>query len=87
MVGAMSAVWVSRKGATIFIASYVLACFILSTELLYFPRHVDSVQIWSQDTATADAVLRKPANTTVSGLVFYGRKDRVSCLRCYIEVS
>lgn len=29
----------------------------------------------------------KPGNITVSGLVFYGRRDRASCLRCYLEVG
>jgi hypothetical protein len=28
----------------------------------------------------------KPENITVSGLIFYGRKDRVRCMRCYLEV-
>ncbi|KAJ4264339.1 hypothetical protein NW762_005535 [Fusarium torreyae] len=27
----------------------------------------------------------KPENITVSGLVFYGRKSRVSTMRCYLE--
>lgn len=31
--------------------------------------------------------LRKPSGTVVSGLVFYGRRDRASCLRCYLDVS
>jgi hypothetical protein len=29
----------------------------------------------------------KPNNITVAGLVFFGRKDRVEMLRCYLEVS
>ncbi|KAL3959551.1 hypothetical protein ACCO45_004668 [Purpureocillium lilacinum] len=29
--------------------------------------------------------LRKPSGTVVSGLVFYGRRDRASCLRCYLD--
>lgn len=31
--------------------------------------------------------LAKPNNISVNGIIFYGRKDRVSCLLCYIEVS
>jgi hypothetical protein len=33
------------------------------------------------------SALTKPQNITVSGLVFYGRKDRVSCMHSYLEVS
>jgi hypothetical protein len=29
----------------------------------------------------------KPKNGTVVGLVFFGRKNRVEMLRCYLEVS
>lgn len=35
----------------------------------------------------AQSALVKPQNITVSGLVFYGRKDRVSCMHSYLEVS
>jgi len=37
--------------------------------------------------AMDEAPLIKPLGIKVSGLVFFGRRDRVSCLRCYIEVS
>ena len=29
----------------------------------------------------------KPKNVTIIGLVFFGRKNRVEMLRCYLEVS
>ena len=29
----------------------------------------------------------KPKDITIIGLVFFGRKDRVEMLRCYLEVS
>ena len=31
--------------------------------------------------------MKKPSNLTIVGLVFFGRKNRVEMLRCYLEVS
>ena len=31
--------------------------------------------------------MKKPTNVTVVGLVFFGRKNRVEMLRCYLEVG
>jgi hypothetical protein len=53
-----------------------------------------SLSIPQDDTDTtgltrrpAQKPLVKPENVTVSGFVFYGRKSRVSSMRCYLEVS
>lgn len=34
-----------------------------------------------------DSELIKPENLTISGLVFFGRKDRVESMHCYLEVD
>ena len=45
------------------------------------------MRVGTRGPATYEAPLIKPLGIKVSGLVFFGRRDRVSCLRCYIEVS
>ncbi|KAJ6440215.1 mitochondrial-processing peptidase subunit alpha protein [Purpureocillium lavendulum] len=74
-----------RRGAKVIAGCSVFVCFALILQLLYLSSRFYSPPTSTKESAVAAAIPRKPANTTVSGLVFYGRKDRVSCLRCYLE--
>ncbi|OAX77226.1 hypothetical protein ACJ72_08478 [Emergomyces africanus] len=39
------------------------------------------------DGKTNETGLIKPENIVISGFVFYGRRDRVEAMRCYVEVN
>jgi len=53
------------------------------------PEHLEFPVSLATSFAESPAAPRfvKPANLTVVGLVFYGRKSRVEMLRCYLEVG
>jgi hypothetical protein len=52
--------------------------------LIYNLRQIYARTIKQLGTQSAHV---KPQKITVSGLVFYGRKDRASCMHSYLEVS
>ena len=72
------------------IATYflVLTGFLLQLQSrlsLSIPR--DDTEITGLTRAPTQKPLVKPEDVIVSGFVFYGRKSRVSSMRCYLEVS
>ncbi|PWI64411.1 hypothetical protein PCL_10479 [Purpureocillium lilacinum] len=74
-----------RRGAKLVAACFVFTCLALLLQSLYWPSELYGSRTTSPNSDISQLPPKKPANTTVSGVVFYGRKDRVSCLRCYLE--
>jgi hypothetical protein len=68
------------RGRAVAAAGLILLLIYVSTLRQSYPR----TTIKHLHTQSA---LVKPQNITVSGLIFYGRKDRVSCMHPYLEVS
>lgn len=62
----------------------VIVCFLLIFTLCFL--QFDFSQVSTNKWDPSPRPLVKPEGVIVSGLVFYGRRDRVSCMKCYIEV-
>ncbi|KAJ3543051.1 hypothetical protein NM208_g3778 [Fusarium decemcellulare] len=64
----------------------IVCCFFIFFGFLVHPRVPSLSDTW-HTTAKHDQrkPLVKPQDVIVSGLVFYGRKSRVSSMRCYLE--
>jgi len=75
------------RGAKILAICVVFTGLALLLQSLHLPSELYNSRTRTSNSEIAHLAPKKPANTTVSALVFYGRKDRVSCLRCYLEVG
>ncbi|UNI25015.1 hypothetical protein JDV02_010723 [Purpureocillium takamizusanense] len=74
------------RGAKILAICVVFTCLALFLQSLHLPSELYNLRTaTSNSKVVAHPLPKKPANTTVSALVFYGREDRVSSLRCYLE--
>ncbi|KAK4084788.1 hypothetical protein Purlil1_10194 [Purpureocillium lilacinum] len=73
------------RGAKILAICVVFTGLALLLQSLHLPSELYNSRTRTSNSEIAHLAPKKPANTTVSALVFYGRKDRVSCLRCYLE--
>lgn len=55
--------------------------------LFFFAHHL--TRPWEANLAFNEGIKApaKPEGVIVSGLVFYGRRDRASCMLCYLQVG